>query len=85
MTKIIVYKQFTTYAPVIAEQESTVSSMTKIIVYKQFTTVRAFVRMWHDCFQYDKDTMTLLNSVIGNLFLINFVEWCAIKSVLFTL
>ena len=27
-----------------------------------------------DCFQYDKDTMTLLNSVIGNLFLIIFVE-----------
>lgn len=29
--------------------------------------------------------MTLLNSVIGNLFLIIFVERCAIKAVLFTL
>lgn len=29
--------------------------------------------------------MTLLNSTIGNIFLITFVERCAIKAVLFTL
>ena len=53
---------------------ATVSSMTKIIVYKQFTTHSMNATAEHHCFQYDKDAMTLLNSVIGNLFLINFAE-----------
>ena len=55
MTKIIVYKQFTTKGSGYEMTEDTVSSMTKIIVYKQFTTKSKRNLFFENCFQYDKD------------------------------
>ena len=55
MTKIIVYKQFTTIPQNDGIALRAVSSMTKIIVYKQFTTTFSTLKLKPCCFQYDKD------------------------------